>query len=71
MITFKIAKSDWHMAKEKIRRKYNHLNDADLDFEEGQEEQLIQHLMSRLHRNREYILFTLSKSLNNIESNRL
>lgn len=71
MITYKITKSDWEVAKEKIKRKYNRLTDLDLTYEEGQEEQLITHLMSRLKRNREYILFTLSKSLSNIESNRL
>ena len=71
MIRLKITTSDWNIVKEKIKRKYNHLNDADLLFEEGQEEKLIKHLMIRLNRDREYVLFTLSKSLSNIESNRL
>lgn len=67
----KITTFDWITAKEKIKRKYNHLHDADLSFEEGDEEKLIKHLMIRLNRDREYIIFTLSKSLSNIESNRL
>lgn len=71
MTRLKIITSDWNIAKEKIKRKYNHLHDADLSFEEGDEEKLIKHLMIRLNRDREYIIFTLSKSLSNIESNRL
>jgi hypothetical protein len=67
----KITTSDWIIAKEKIKRKYNHLSDSDLIYEENQEEKLINHLMTVLHRDREYVLFTLAKSLNNIESNRL
>lgn len=67
----KITQSDWITAKEKIKRKYNHLTDLDLHFDENQEEILINHLMSRLNRDREYVVFTLSKSLSNIASNQL
>lgn len=67
----KITTFDWITAKEKIKRKYNHLSDADLIFEENQEEKLINHLMVLLRRDREYVLFTLAKSLSNIESNRV
>ncbi|MDH5828185.1 hypothetical protein ACFX5U_01075 [Sphingobacterium sp. SG20118] len=67
----KITQSDWITAKEKIKRKYNHLTDLDLHFDENQEEILINHLMNRLNRDREYVVFTLSKSLSNIASNQL
>ncbi|MCS3555122.1 MULTISPECIES: hypothetical protein [Sphingobacterium] len=71
MMGLKITTFDWITAKEKIKRKYNHLSDEDLVFEENQEEKLINHLMAKLHRDREYVLFTLAKSLSSIESNRL
>lgn len=71
MMRLKITTSEWIVAKEKIKRKYNHLSEDDLAFEENHEEELVSHLMNRLHRNREYVLFTLAKSLNNVESNRL
>lgn len=67
----KITQSDWITAKEKIKRKYNHLTDLDLHFDENQEKILINHLMNRLNRDREYVVFTLSKSLSNIASNQL
>jgi len=38
MTRLKITTSDWNIAKEKIKRKYNHLTDEDLVFEENQEE---------------------------------
>ncbi|AIM35689.1 hypothetical protein KO02_02610 [Sphingobacterium sp. ML3W] len=71
MLMLKITQSDWITAKEKIKRKYNHLTDLDLHFDENQEEILINHLMNRLNRDREYVVFTLSKSLSNIASNQL
>lgn len=67
----KITQSDWITAKEKIKRKYNHLTDLDLHFDENQEEILINHLMNRLNRDREYVVFTLSRSLSNIASNQV
>lgn len=71
MANVKIDIKDWERLKIKLKRKYNHLNDDDLVFEPGQEEQLISHLQERLHRNREYIEFTLRKGLVSIETNRL
>lgn len=62
---------DWDRLKIKLKRKYNHLTDDDLIFEPGKEEQLISHLQNRLHRKREYIVFTLKKGLVSIETNRL
>jgi uncharacterized protein YjbJ (UPF0337 family) len=62
---------DWDRLKIKLKRKYNHLTDDDLIFEPGKEEQLISQLQNRLHRKREYIVFTLKKGLVSIETNRL
>ena len=66
-----ISTYDWQRLKLKLKRKYIHLSEADLFFQEGKEEALITHLMKRLHRNREYILFTLKKGLATIDTNRL
>ncbi|MFM6953517.1 MAG: hypothetical protein ACKOWL_00855 [Sphingobacteriaceae bacterium] len=66
-----ISTSDWQRLKIKLKRKYNHLGEEDLLFQEGKEEALISHLMERLHRNRDYIVFTLKKGLANINTNRL
>lgn len=71
MITFKISNSDWETLKIKLQRKYNHLTDADLRYSEGEEDELLTRLAKRLRRDREYVLFTLSKELNDLESNRL
>ncbi|MFZ4863074.1 hypothetical protein ACL9RF_12925 [Sphingobacterium sp. Mn56C] len=71
MSTIKINEQDWAIAKLKLLRKYNHLSDADLDYKNGQEEELIDRLAKRLHRDRNYILFTLSKQLTDVKSNRL
>ncbi|TJZ51514.1 hypothetical protein FAZ15_20590 [Sphingobacterium olei] len=71
MITFKISNSDWETLKIKLQRKYNHLTDADLRYIEGEEDELLTRLAKRLRRNREYVLFTLSKELSDLDSNRL
>lgn len=71
MAEITISAQDWNRLKIKLRRKYNHLSDEDLNFQAGQEEELIVRLMNRLRRNREYIIFTLSKGLANIDNNRL
>ncbi|MBE8723133.1 hypothetical protein [Sphingobacterium pedocola] len=71
MITFKISDSDWETLKIKLQRKYNHLTDADLHYQEGEEEELLNRLAGRLRRDRDYVLFTLSKELSDLDSNRL
>jgi hypothetical protein len=71
MSEISISQADWERLRLKLKRKYNHLTDDDLAFEPGQEEQLIQHLMTRIKRNREYVVFTLKKGLAFIETNRL
>ncbi|HXH99201.1 MAG TPA: hypothetical protein VNI52_02955 [Sphingobacteriaceae bacterium] len=71
MAEITISKEDWSFLKIKVQRKYNHLTDEDLAYEPGQEEELIARLMERLRRNREYVVFTLKKSLINLENNRV
>ncbi|WP_374166052.1 hypothetical protein [Arcticibacter sp. MXS-1] len=71
MAEITISTSDWERLRLKIRRKYRELSEEDLAYNPGEEEQLIQHLMTRLKRSREYVVFTLQKGLVNIENNRL
>ncbi len=71
MAEINISNSDWDRLKLKVKRKYNHLTDEDLLYQEGQEEELITRLMKRVKRNREYVVFTLKKGLINIDTNRL
>lgn len=71
MAEISISNSEWDRLKLKVKRKYNHLSDEDLAYQEGQEEELITRLMNRIKRNREYVVFTLKKGLINIDNNRL
>lgn len=71
MAEISISATEWERLKLKIKRKYNHLSDEDLVYEAGQEEQLITRLMDRLKRNREYIVFTLKKGMEFLDTNRL
>lgn len=71
MAAITISDQDWSRLKIKLKRKYNHLTDDDLAYQAGQEEELIQRLMKRINRNREYVVFTLNKGLVNIDNNRL
>ncbi len=67
----KISEKQWQIAKEKLRRKYNHLSDEDVAFEEGEEDKLINRLSLRLGRKPSYILFTIGKEIEDVNSNRL
>lgn len=71
MITFKISNAEWEVLRVKLKRKYNALSDEDLQFEEGQEEQLVARLAERLRRTKDYVFFTLSKGLIDLSGNRL
>jgi hypothetical protein len=71
MAEISISTENWERLKLKVRRKYRELTEDDLAFAPGQEEELIQRLMSRLRRSREYVVFTLEKGLVNIDNNRL
>jgi len=71
MAEISISATEWERLKLKVQRKYNHLSDEDLVYESGQEEELITRLMERLKRNREYIVFTLKKGMEFLDTNRL
>lgn len=71
MAEIKISNKDWERIKIKIQRKYNNLTDSELQYTEGNEEALITNLMNLVHRNRDYVVFTLKKALVNIDTNRL
>lgn len=71
MAEISISNKDWQRVKIKIQRKYNHLTDAQLQYTEGQEENLITNLMTLVNRDRGYVVFTLKKALVNIDNNRL
>jgi len=69
MAEITISREDWERLKLKVKRKYRELSEEDLAYTPGEEEKLIQHLMARLRRNREYVVFTLKKGLANIDTN--
>ncbi|HLS94174.1 hypothetical protein BC792_11964 [Sphingobacterium allocomposti] len=71
MSSLKISETEWEVLKIKLQRKYNHLTPEDLAYAAGQEEDLLQRLAKRLRRDRDYVVFTLSKELNDLTSNRL
>jgi len=71
MAEISITNKDWQRVKIKLQRKYNHLTDEQLQYNEGQEDSLISKLMELVKRDRKYILFTLKKALVNIDNNRL
>jgi len=71
MAEISISNKEWERVKIKIQRKYNHLTDEQLKYNEGQEESLITKIMELVNRDRNYVLFTLKKALVNIDNNRL
>jgi len=71
MAEISISNKDWPRVKIKLQRKYNNLTDEELQYTEGQEDDLITRIMALVNRNREYVVFTLKKALVNIDNNRL
>ena len=71
MAEISISNKDWRRVKIKLQRKYNRLTDEELQYTEGQEDDLIKRVMELVNRNREYVVFTLKKALVNIDNNRL
>jgi hypothetical protein len=71
MAEITISKKDWGRVKIKVQRKYNSLTDEELQYNEGEEDDLIRRIMVLVDRNREYVVFTLKKALANIDNNRL
>lgn len=48
-------KGEWHELKGKLRQTFADLTDNDLDYAEGQEEELLGHLQKKLGKTREEI----------------
>ena len=71
MYNFKIHANEWPVLKLKLKRKYNHLSEEDLQFQEGQEVELLSRLAIRLNRNVDYVIYTLSKEMADLNSNSL
>jgi hypothetical protein len=71
MAEISISNHDWPRVKIKLQRKYNNLTDEELQYTEGQEDDLIRRVMDLVNRDREYVVFTLKKALVNIDNNRL
>jgi hypothetical protein len=71
MAEISISNKDWERVKIKLQRKYNNLTDAQLQYTEGQEDNLITKIMELVNRDRRYVVFTLKKALVNIDNNRL
>ncbi|WCT12402.1 hypothetical protein [Mucilaginibacter jinjuensis] len=71
MSAISINNTDWKRVKIKLQRKYNHLTDDQLQYNAGEEDQLIDRLAGLVNRDREYVIFTLKKALVNIDNNRL
>jgi hypothetical protein len=71
MAEISISSKDWERVKIKLKRKYNRLTDDELQYTEGQEDNLIQRIMELVNRDRAYVVFTLKKALVNIDNNRL
>ena len=71
MAEISISNKDWARVKIKLQRKYNHLTDDELQYNEGEEDSLISKIMELVKRDRRYVVFTLKKALVNIDNNRL
>jgi hypothetical protein len=71
MSTISINNTDWKRVKIKLKRKYNHLTDEQLQYNAGEEDQLIDRLAGLVNRDRDYVIFTLKKALVNIDNNLL
>lgn len=71
MYNFKIQSQDWPILKLKLKRKYNTLSEEDLQYQDGQEDELLNRLAKRLHRKVDYVIFTLAKEMEDLDSNRL
>jgi hypothetical protein len=71
MAEISISNKDWVRVKIKLQRKYNNLTDEELQYTEGQEDNLINRIMELVNRDRGYVVFTLKKALVNIDNNRL
>jgi hypothetical protein len=69
MAEISISNKNWERIRIKVKRKYNHLTDEQLNYTEGNEDGLITRLMALINRDRQYVVFTLQKALVNIDTN--
>ena len=71
MASFTLTPETWQKVKIKFLRKYRDLAQVDLSFSPGQEDQLVEQLMSLVKRDKGYIEFTIQKALADPDGNRL
>jgi hypothetical protein len=71
MASFTLTPETWERVKIKFLRKYRDLTQANLSFSPGQEDQLVEQLMSLVKRDKTYIEFTIRKALADAQGNRL
>ena len=71
MASLTLTPETWTKVKIKFLRKYRDLAKENLSFVPGQEDQLVEQLMSLVKRNREYVEFTIKKALADPDGNRL
>lgn len=71
MADIRFNAKEWERMKIKFQRKYNHITNDQLQYTEGQEQELIDRLAGLVNRKPEYIIFTLKKALINLDNNRL
>lgn len=71
MANFTLTPETAEKVKIKFLRKYRELAQLNLPFAPGQEEQLVEQLMSLVRRDREYVEFTIKKALADPDGNRL
>ncbi|WP_342330169.1 hypothetical protein [Pedobacter sp. FW305-3-2-15-E-R2A2] len=71
MASFTLTPETWKKVKIKFLRKYRDLASVEISFVPGQEDQLVEQLMSLVKRDRKYIEFTIEKALADPDGNRL
>lgn len=71
MASFTLTPETWERVRIKFLRKYRDLTQADLSFTPGQEDQLVEKLMTLVKRDQKYIEFTIRKALADPSGNRL
>ena len=58
--SFKIS-GDWNKQSEQLKDKFSQLTDADLKFEPGKENELLQRVETRLNKKREEVINIINK----------
>ncbi len=71
MANFNLNSESWEKVKIKFLRKYRELAKEDLQFNPGQEDELVEKLMRLVDRDRNYIEYTIKKALADPHGNRL